>query len=80
MELGDVCNYSISLFALTTRKLKAKHESGNVQGPTEYFVYSLHPKFILFYFSTLTSFLPQLAHFRLCDAVIMHVFSKPLLE
>lgn len=49
-EHGAACNYFISLVALTTGKLKAKYESGSVQGPTEHLVYSLHLKFILFFF------------------------------
>ena len=40
-------NYCVSLFALTTRKFKAKRESDKV---FRVFVYSLLPKFILFFF------------------------------
>lgn len=58
-EHGAVYNYFISLFALTTGKLKAKYESGSVQGPTEHLVYSLHPQFILFFILPLLPLCPS---------------------
>ena len=68
-------NYCISPFALTTRKFKAKRESDKV---FRVLVYSCLPKFILFFFPTRTSPLPQFSRFCFQNVVIMRVFSKPL--
>lgn len=68
-----LCNHLIALCALAARKLKAKRESDSVQGPTECFVYSFHPKFTLIFFCLFFPFAP-VSHFRLYNVVVMHAF------
>lgn len=71
-EHGDIWTIAFHFFALTARKLKTKHESGEVFSVQQSILFMHFTLSSLFF--TLTSPLPQFPHFRLQNVVIIYVF------